>query len=231
MDELQATLSAAGRRQAQLDKLIAEAEAELQQRKRNRQAVHGGQGRGRMNAREQAIENKLNATLVRLRAGVLPGEQMSAARAPTEQVAHSAQQNAQHHASALNAPSGRTAPAPASGAENSSSSSGARGSNGSGSSSGSGGGSGGAGGDDADDEHDDLPDAAFHQYYRVSPQQKAFNQAAAKLFTDREGKLPSATIQPGELLKGCCKPELIGVGACHVHAPHKYLGLPLPPCP
>ena len=43
-----------------------------------------------MNAGEQAIENKLNATLVRLRAGVLPGEQMSAARAPTEQVAHSA---------------------------------------------------------------------------------------------------------------------------------------------
>ena len=33
------------------------------------------------------------------------------------------------------------------------------------------------------------------------------------------------------MIKAGCDRSLIGVGACHVHAPHLYLGLPLPPCP
>jgi len=33
------------------------------------------------------------------------------------------------------------------------------------------------------------------------------------------------------VLKKGCDRKLIGVGPCHVHAPHLYLGLPKPPCP
>jgi hypothetical protein len=37
--------------------------------------------------------------------------------------------------------------------------------------------------------------------------------------------------QPPDVLKKGCDRKLIGVGPCHVHAPHLYLGLPKPPCP
>ena len=80
MEELNSTLSAAARRQVELDRLIAEAEEKLKQRKSSRKASRGGRGRGRLNGSEQATDNKLNASLVRLRAGVLPGEQMNRRR-------------------------------------------------------------------------------------------------------------------------------------------------------
>jgi hypothetical protein len=41
----------------------------------------------------------------------------------------------------------------------------------------------------------------------------------------------SAIFRPKDVLKAGCVRNLIGVGPCHVHAPHLYLGLPMPPCP
>ena len=41
----------------------------------------------------------------------------------------------------------------------------------------------------------------------------------------------SATVRPKDMVKAGCARKLIGVSACHIHAPHLYLGLPLPPCP
>ena len=175
MEALNTTLSAAARRQAEIDRLIAETQAELDRRKKSRQRVNGGTGRGRMSGSEQAKENRLNAKLSRLRAGYLPGEVMSTARAPVEQVAQSARQNVQHHAPRLHVPSGQTA------AANPSASSSSRGGSGAGNNtsggSAAGGGSGSAGAAD-DDPDDDLPDAAFAQYYRVTQQQREFNLRA-----------------------------------------------------
>ena len=66
-------LEAAGRRQAEIDRRIAAAQKELDDRKRAR----AGKGSGRMKKAEQKKDDSLNALLVRLRAGYLPGELMS----------------------------------------------------------------------------------------------------------------------------------------------------------
>ena len=98
-----ATTVAAGRRKAEIDRRIVEAEKKL----KDRAAARKGKGSGRLSTKEQNIDNSLNALLVRLRRGYLPGEIMSDARAPTDAVISSARMNSQHHASALSAPSGR----------------------------------------------------------------------------------------------------------------------------
>ena len=72
-------LAAAGRRQADIDQRIREAEAKLKARAEARKGKPG-----RMTSAEQAIEDRLNELLVRLKRGYLPGETMSAARAPAE---------------------------------------------------------------------------------------------------------------------------------------------------
>ena len=59
-------------RQAEIKRRIAEAELKLKDREQARKGK-----RGRMTVHEQAIENSLNALLVRLRRGYLPGEVMS----------------------------------------------------------------------------------------------------------------------------------------------------------
>ena len=68
-------------RQAEIERRIAEA----QQKLKDRELARKGR-RGRMTVHEQAIENKLNALLVRLRRGNLPGEVMSTPSAPPAQV-------------------------------------------------------------------------------------------------------------------------------------------------
>ena len=222
MDELEA----AGRRQAEIDRRIAAAQKELDDRKRAR----AGKGSGRMKKAEQKKDDSLNALLVRLRAGYLPGEIMSTARAPPAQVAASAQQNSQHHAESLSASSGR----PAASALAAAGISGRRGGGGGGSGSGGGGDDDeDDGGDEGDDDEgdDDEQDAAFKQYYRVTPQQRAFNRNAAFHFRKNAANLNSSIIRPRDVVKSGCDRSFIGVGACHVYAPHLYLGLPLPPCP
>ena len=92
-------------RQAEIKRRIAEAELKLKDRELARKGK-----RGRMTVNEQAIENKLNALLVRLRRGYLPGEVMSTPSAPPAEVFASAQQNLQHHAAGGAAPAGRPAP-------------------------------------------------------------------------------------------------------------------------
>ena len=201
------TLAAAGRRRAEIDRRIAEAEQKLKERAAARKGK-----RGRMTSAEQAKENSLNALIVRLRAGYLPGEQMSAARAPADQVLASAQQNLQHHAAGGSAPPGRPAAAAAS------------------SSGGGGAAADGADGDDQDDDDDDQ-DPNFRNYYRVTSQQRAFNLAAKEQFKKQAASLSSPIFRPKDVIKAGCDRELIGVGACHVFAPHLYLGLPKPPCP
>ena len=190
-------------RQAEIKRRIAEAELKLKDRELARKGK-----RGRMTVHEQAIENKLNALLVRLRRGYLPGEVMSTPSAPPAEVFASAQQHVQHHAAGGAAPAGR--PAPKAG----------------GSADGADDDGGGAG-----DEDDGEEDAAFRNYYRVTAEQRAFNVECKNQFKGSAANLGSAIFRPPDVLKKGCDRKLIGVGPCHVHAPHLYLGLPKPPCP
>ena len=58
----------------------------------------------------------------------------------------------------------------------------------------------------------------------------AFNDSAVKQYLKQGGE--TTCILPKSLLRHRCEPELIGLGPCHVHAPHvECRGLPLPPCP
>ena len=190
-------------RQAEIKRRIAEAELKLKDRELARKGK-----RGRMTVHEQAIENKLNALLVRLRRGYLPGAVMSTPSAPPVEVFASAQQHVQHHAAGGAAPAGR--PAPKAG----------------GSADGADDDGGGAG-----DEDDGEEDAAFRNYYRVTATQRAFNIECKNQFKGSAANLGSAIFRPPDVLKKGCDRKLIGVGPCHVHAPHLYLGLPKPPCP
>ena len=222
------TLAAAGRRQAEIDRHIAAAVKKLKDR------LEARKGRpGRMSNAEQRIEDGLNAALKRLRAGHLPGELMSTARAPTDAVAASAQQNLQHHAAGAAVPSGRPAAgSSSSGAGRSSggSSSGARGA--AGARSGAGAGAAARAGGEEEDDDDDSADPIFRNYYRITPQQHAFNLSSKDHFkTGNAANLTTATYVPNDVIKSGCKRELIGVGSCHVHAPHLYLGLPIMVCP
>ena len=208
-------LAKAGRRQAEIDRRVAAAQKELDDRIKARQ----GKGSGRLPKAEQMKDDNLNKLLVRLKRGYLPGEVMSNARAPPEQVAASARQNAAHHAAGTSAPSGRPARA-------------GNGSSGNGSDDdgGGAGSSGGSSGAEADPD-DSEPDERFRHYYSITSQQAAFNACAVAKFKSGAANIPSATFTPTDVVKAGCDRSLIGVGACHVHAPHKYLGLPLPPCP
>ena len=147
-------------------------------------------------------------------------------RAPTEQVVASAQQNLQHHAAGGSVPGGRSRSSAGSGA-----SSGIGGSGAGGSGAGRAGCSAGDGADGGDDDDDDEQDASFRNFYSVTPQQRVFNLEAKDHFKSNAANLRSAIARPKDVLKAGCDRDLIGVGACHVHAPHLYLGLPKPPCP
>jgi hypothetical protein len=152
LEAARAELEEAGGRARKIAGMIVAKEAALEARKRTR----AGKGSGRMPDSEQRIENKLNADLKHLRAGYFPEERIPTARAPIAQVFGSAQQNSQHHAGGLSAPSGR--PRNAGGGDD--------------------GGDdgcddGGGGGDDACTADEDFPDdgeadPAFTHFYRVS---------------------------------------------------------------
>ena len=103
LEAARAELEEAGVRARKIAGMIVAKEAALEARKRTR----AGKGSGRMLDSEQRIENKLNTDLKNLRAGYFPDERIPMARAPIGQVFSSAQQNSQHHAGGLSAPSGR----------------------------------------------------------------------------------------------------------------------------
>jgi hypothetical protein len=92
-------LAKSARRQAEINRRIAEAKKKVKDRALARKGKSG-----RMKSAEQNIENALTALLVRLRRGYLPGEVMSTPSAPPAQVLASAQQNLQHHAAGGAAP-------------------------------------------------------------------------------------------------------------------------------
>ena len=199
METAKTALQAAGDRQERLDKLNAEHLKELA----DIVAAQKLRGSGRP---KQAICNRkgaLNKKIARLDNGLLPDE---SAEVPTvmskEQLAAGARDNAQHHgAPSQMASPGRPAKVPRVGTA-----------------SGGGGGDDGDGGGDDDDDDEEEEDPGFQQYYTVSSGQKAFNEQATRGYLKHGGESPC--IHPPSLLRGCCKSELIGLGPCHVHAPH-----------
>jgi hypothetical protein len=209
MDAAQKELADALAHRQQVDDLLPIARAEL--------AADKEANKGKLGAPTVLRRNKtarLASAVSRLESGLLPGEHRELQAAPSGSLAASARANAQHHAQPTPLPSGRP---PGVGQS-------ARG-----------GGGGGQGGsvdadDDADDDDDDE-DASFAQYYRVAPNQKLFNQTCAREYLKHEVDRKVTCIIPPKILPSACQPELIGLGAFHMHAPHLELGLPLPPCP
>ena len=105
MDDARAALDAAGERQAKIDSLIAEEQKKLDSIKEARMSRGSGRpSKGEAN-KYAAIERKI----ARLRRGVLPDEPESdAAQRTAAELRASAQQHAQHHATAANAASSRS---------------------------------------------------------------------------------------------------------------------------
>ena len=64
--------------------------------------------------------------------------------------------------------------------------------------------------------------------------QKKFNEQSWKTFKeklDANEQVDRPYFDPPDVSRMRCNPDFIGVGRLHVHAPHVYLDLPLPPCP
>ena len=66
---------------------------------------------------------------------------------------------------------------------------------------------------------------------QVPPNQLAFNETCAKQLYSAQSQIKRMYIDPDDLLKSGCQPELIGLGRYHHFSPSRHLGLPLPPCP
>jgi hypothetical protein len=207
MEAARAALSAAGERQQRLDALIAEEQAKLDAINANRASRGSGRPPGAEARRVAAIERKLD----RLKRGELPDD-AGAGAAPRADVdlRASARQHPQHHAAAGVAPQGRS-------------------SNSTGGGSSSGVGSGGADGDP--DQDDDEESEEFKQYYRVSSNQRVWNETVAHEYSNGLRDRGAIEVEPPNVLRSCCDPALVGLGKVHICAPHLHLGLPLPPCP
>ena len=159
-----------------------------------------------MTSAEQRIEDALKNKLKALRDGTFrfPCEPPvpSQPRLSDSDAAASVRSNAQHHAVPPELPRGRT---PAAEPEEDGE---------------------GDGCDDGDSE-----DPHFKQFYTIAEAQLAFNRQAVREWHAHASKRATAVIHPPDVLRGGCQPAHIGLGACHVHSPHKFLGLPHPPCP
>lgn len=212
VEEARAALEAAGERQKRIDELVAEKQARLDKLAADR----ANKGRGRPNAAHSARKKALESAIARLQQGFLPEESgFHSAPRTADELRASAARHPQHHAAASTAPPGRP-----------------RSSGGDGGGNGGGGGDGGGvsdGGGEADD--DDIEDANFHHFYRVSTNQKAFNATVASEYLSGVRDRKVVKVEPDDLITSGCKPELIGLGAVHVCAPHLHLGLPMMPCP
>ena len=175
-------LAAAGERQAKLQVEISSREKELADRKKARTRPAGGGGSGRMIGSEQKRENKLNAEVKMLRDGRFPGEAVPVQQQSIASLISSAQQHAAHHADAQPVPSGR--PATTGGASTSASTSASAGTPAASTRRATGStrdaSSAAAEADDGSDGgDDDEQDAAFAQYYTITPQQRDFMRMPA----------------------------------------------------
>ena len=181
MEAARAALSAAGERQQRLDALIAEEQAKLDAINANRASRGSGRPPGAEARRVAAIERKLD----RLKRGELPDD-AGAGAAPRADVdlRASARQHPQHHAAAGVAPQGRS-------------------SNSTGGGSSSGVGSGGADGDP--DQDDDEESEEFKQYYRVSSNQRVWNETVAHEYSNGLRDRGAIEVEPPNVLRslGC----------------------------
>ena len=193
----QQRLEMAGRRKAEVDKLLAE-------KKQERDALHkshtkdgGGGGSGRWCKQDQSRKDRLNREIALLERGVLPSEHQAASTASRAELLSSARNSSlSHHAGAASAPAGRVH----------------------------------VDGNVADDD-DDVQDQEFGNYYTVTPQQQAFNTEETASFLKQASSRSRSYIDPPDVAKSGCDSTKIGLGRLYVHAPHKFLGFQLTPCP
>ena len=220
MEAARAELEEAGQKRQEIDRLKIEKRKELDELHHKHTRAGGGTGSGRWKKHDQDKKDTLESELTHLEQGFLPSEVPAAARASASALRDGARQNAQHHAGGMPAPSGRVLGCAAGGGGGSSSSA-------------AGGGGGGGGGNRSADVDDDdgVEDAEFPNYYKVSATQRAFNRERTAHFFKNAANLEHAYFDPRNVSKSGCDPECVGVGRLHVHAPHKYLGFELPPCP
>ena len=199
-------LEAAGEHQRKINDLIAVQQQKLDALAEQRK----NKGRGRPSTAHAAQKKAAESRIARLQRGLLPGEPEPTRTTPrtAAELRTSAADHPQHHAAAGTAPAGRP---PGSGGSGSDGDQDDRGTD--------------------EDDADDRQDPDFHQYYKVSPAQREFNSKVTGEYMSGERSHKQIKIEPDDLLASGCRPELIGVGAVHICAPHLHLGLPLPPCP
>ena len=216
MDAASSELAEAGRRQAEISRLINECEQKLADLHHKHSREGGGRGSGRWKKADQNSKDALEGNLKLLRNGVLPNERRATERASAASVQEGAQANAEHHAARQPAPSGRPSTKGSSSAAGGSGATADRASD-----------------DDVPDHDDGEESDALRKanYYAVSAQQKAFNEEKTRHFIKTAANQLHAYIEPPDVSKSGCNPAYIGVGKLHVHAPHLYLGFAKPPCP
>ena len=218
-----ADLEAAGARQ----RLIDEQKAIVRRKLDALTEERSNKGRGRPNTLHASKKAAAEHQMRRLERGLLPDENAApTANRTDEETRTSAAQHPQHHAAAGTAPGGRPAADRAGGPRV-----------GAATDTGSGGSgvrarardradaAGAAPGDDGEE------DPALHHYYKVSPNQREFNESVASEYVSGERDRKLIKVEPYELIGGGCQQELIGLGSVHICAPHLHMGLPLPPCP
>jgi hypothetical protein len=216
MDIAQKKLDAAVARRVKIAELLIPARAAVEADKEATKGIRGAPTLPRKNKTAA-----LKAAVARLENDLLPGEHREVQARPAGFLAASARANAQHHADAETVPAGRLRDAAASqdhhGAAAAAAGDGAA-----------------AAAADVDDDaldDDDEEDPNFPHYYRVSSNQRKFNSASAKAYRKGELNRKVTRVVPPKVLPNACLPEIVGLGAFHMHAPHLEMGLPLPPCP
>ena len=222
MDAANAALADAVARREEIARLLIEARAAVEADREDNEGI-----RGRPTVPRRNKTARLKGAVSRLENGLLPGEHQQVDALPAGALAASARANAQHHAQAEPLPSGRPrAPSQLNGSSDA-----ARTAAGNGGSDSSSGNDHDAPDADTGDDDDDSEDPNFKQYYHVSADQKAFNEESGHAYLKGEVDRKVTRIVPPKVLPSGCNPELVGVGAFNMHAPHLEMGLPLPPCP
>ena len=104
----QQRLEMAGRRKAEVDKLLAEKRKELDDLHKSHTKGGGGGGSGRWPKKDQSRKDRLKREIALLERGVLPSEQQAASSASRAELLTSARNSSlSHHAGAASAPAGR----------------------------------------------------------------------------------------------------------------------------
>ena len=93
-----AELTEAGRRQAEIDRVLDEKKKQLQQLHDSHKRSGGGTGSGRWKKADQKKKDKLEAQIKRLESGKLPGDTDDSPRRTVDELLSGARANPQHHA-------------------------------------------------------------------------------------------------------------------------------------